>query len=259
MQETIEFEKKSLHKHSDFLMNSSQSESDEGEKSSNSSDERPIKKKKINIEFSEEPFENRMNIESSDKESKQISTLNSDHNQSLPSLTISTKRSRKNKSEIRDFFEKFQNTKGDVKLRCKTCKISEFSLNSGTSTLKKHHLVCIEKMQSSEQKISKFLLPVKKDNLSATTAQDLLIRWVLSNDQPFSVVDNNKFREFFGYCCKMYTLPCRQTLKKHIEKNYNEKRNELMLTLKNYPSKLSITADVWTSPKNEPFLGVVGN
>ena len=53
-----------------------------------------------------------------------------------------------------------------------------------------------------------------------------------------------------------FKLPTRNTIKNFIIKSLEKRKNLIKNYIKNIPGKVSITTDLWSSLKNESFLGI---
>ena len=53
-----------------------------------------------------------------------------------------------------------------------------------------------------------------------------------------------------------FKLPTRNTIKNFIIKSFEKRKNLIKNYIKNIPGKVSITTDLWSSLKNESFLGI---
>lgn len=168
---------------------------------------------------------------------------------------------------------------------CKEC-FNKYKLTTSVTSLRKHLTKHHLKAPTKKQKI----LPFKRVdpfNEHEQNEHDMyLIRWVICDLQPFTVVDNFYFRKFINFLCSRYTIPDRHRAKgKHkpnsaYVKSYNLYLNFLLI-LKFFnlieliinefvnqrakitgefyqiPGKYSLTADIWTSSINrEAFLGL---
>ena len=85
---------------------------------------------------------------------------------------------------------------------------------------------------------------------------DKLLTWIVTSDQPFSVVDDPKFEDLLEYLKKDVTVSSRRTIMRRLDEMYEQKKEELMETLNGFKSKYSITCDVWTSKNQLSFFGI---
>lgn len=88
-------------------------------------------------------------------------------------------------------------------------------------------------------------------------ANELTANFIVNNHLPLSLIDNNEFFEFTKYLNKDYKSVCRQTLKKRLEERYHRERERGFENyFRDFYPRVSLTADGWTSPVGEPFLGL---
>ncbi|CAG8820860.1 24479_t:CDS:2, partial [Cetraspora pellucida] len=85
---------------------------------------------------------------------------------------------------------------------------------------------------------------------------NLLITWLIVDQQPFTVVDNIYFVNWIRKLDPRYTLPTRQATKQMIIDEFNYRRERIHLDLAKIPGKVSLTADMWTDINKEAFLGL---
>jgi hAT family C-terminal dimerisation region/Protein of unknown function (DUF 659)/Domain of unknown function (DUF4413) len=84
-----------------------------------------------------------------------------------------------------------------------------------------------------------------------------VIEWIVLDIQPFKVVEGDSFRKMVSRFDPVYQIPTRNTVKKFIKKSFDRRRNKIKEYIsKNIPGKVSITTDIWSSIKNEGFLGI---
>lgn len=76
---------------------------------------------------------------------------------------------------------------------------------------------------------------------------------VVKDSQPFSIVDDEGFKEFVGKLDPTYTLPSRQVLKKMVVEKYEEEKTKAQLQ---DIEGVSLTADMWTSINMDAYLAV---
>ena len=75
---------------------------------------------------------------------------------------------------------------------------------------------------------------------------------IVTDTQPFTVVDDKGFRAFVQKLDPTYQLPSRSTIKAMVERKYEEEKRKTIVELE----KVSITADMWTSLNMDAYLGV---
>ena len=89
-------------------------------------------------------------------------------------------------------------------------------------------------------------------------ANQLIENYIIANNRPFSTVDNKEFCEMINYFNRDFKPVCRQTFKKVLESQFLFKKDSLKKLIIKKGVKISLTADGWTSPVNETFLGITG-
>ncbi len=83
-----------------------------------------------------------------------------------------------------------------------------------------------------------------------------VFEWIILDMQPFKVVEGEAFRKMILKFDPKYQLPTRNTIKNFIIKSFNKRRENIKNYIKNISGKVALTTDIWTSLKNEGFLGV---
>jgi hypothetical protein len=148
-----------------------------------------------------------------------------------------------------DFFIKLN----DKTLKCKKCMENEtlFSIKVSSNTLKKH-----VKMNHnlSQTKIDDYY---KKKDMS--DPRQLLIRFIVNGNHPFSIVEEEDFREFIGNLNSTFTIPSRFTIKRDIIKTFSDYKSKLISTFNKIDSKIAITTDIWTSMTNKPYAAITAH
>ena len=86
---------------------------------------------------------------------------------------------------------------------------------------------------------------------------ELLIRWIIKDQQAFSVVENADFCEFIAALDQRFQLPTRQLISQSILNLYNDQKEMLHILLSTMPNKFAITTDVWTSCTNLGYLSIM--
>ncbi|KAK9992708.1 hypothetical protein SO802_027693 [Lithocarpus litseifolius] len=74
-----------------------------------------------------------------------------------------------------------------------------------------------------------------------------LARMVILHEYPLAIVDHVGFRDFVGGLRPNFKIVGRNTLKRDIKKNYNEKNQKTMVEIDKNASKVAITTDLWTA------------
>jgi len=148
---------------------------------------------------------------------------------------------------------------------CSYCKDS-FQGPSSSSCLKhlrsRHPKKCSELLEAdSNQKqkdsATKFFFNTKmKQTFNTDVFLGKLLTWIVRSDQPFSIVDDEDFKEMMTYLKPNLSILSRTTLMRRLDHIYNYKKDELKRRLHSFASKFSVTCDVWTSKNQMSFFGI---
>jgi hypothetical protein len=128
------------------------------------------------------------------------------------------------------------------------------SPNNSTTTLErhlksKHHDAYIELY---EKRIA--IEPWSTDMQKAK--HEFFVNWIIMDQQPFNIVDNLSFQKFISSIQPRYKLPTRHTLKEMIVSKFETARIEVLNYLQLSTSKVSLTADMWTSISSLGILAI---
>ena len=83
-----------------------------------------------------------------------------------------------------------------------------------------------------------------------------MLDFIISNNHPFTVVDEEKFINFCKVLNPNYKMVKSDTIKKRICDRFVTQRTELMNHLQNESSMISGTTDLWTSGNNLSMLAL---
>jgi hypothetical protein len=86
-----------------------------------------------------------------------------------------------------------------------------------------------------------------------------IIRWIIKNDLPFSMVDNEDFADIFNYLKTESGLKSRKTLMSRMTELYGTTKTALCKPMETTTSKIPITCDMWTSKNGLSFFGITGH
>ena len=89
-----------------------------------------------------------------------------------------------------------------------------------------------------------------KDCLDAT------IDFIVRSQMPFSIVDSSWFKKLCSVLDQRYVLPSRQYLQQQILNRFANHRSLVADELGRLSTKVSLTADIWTSITNQVYLRV---
>lgn len=142
---------------------------------------------------------------------------------------------------------------------CKSCS-KEYGIKTGISTLKKHlyykHNITINNIKNIQSTLN--FSRVDPWPISEKQARDkVIIDWIISDLQPFQVVENPYFIRIFKKFDPRYQVPNRQNLKNMVVNEFNNIRENISAHIAQIPGKIALTADMWTSKfTNDAFLGL---
>ncbi|GES96273.1 zinc finger BED domain-containing protein 1-like [Rhizophagus clarus] len=142
--------------------------------------------------------------------------------------------------------------------KCKICN-KRFSAKSSTTTLrnhiKKYHKHIHRKANQTTLKFKSNITSFYDKEKNSEFVK-LLIKWIVIDMLPFSLVDSIYFIEFIQKLNPKFKCPGCTTLKNEVMFEFNSRRERIIDFVKNIPGRFSITTDIWSSIKNEAFIGV---
>jgi hypothetical protein len=137
---------------------------------------------------------------------------------------------------------------------CKLCH-KEYSKGTGITTIKghfKHDHSDVPFLQTD------LIEPYgKKDEEKVMHLIELLIRWIITDQQAFSVVENEDFCAFIKELDQKFRLPTRQSISESIIDLYNNQKQMLRTFLMTMQNKFTITTNVWSSCTNLGYLAIM--
>ncbi|TVU23008.1 hypothetical protein EJB05_32734 [Eragrostis curvula] len=133
----------------------------------------------------------------------------------------------------------------------------------GTSNLKKHLERCKAraKVNVMVEKLRAGATPADIDALENWAydydeARAALVRMIVLHELPFSLVEYDGFRDFVFKLNPIFKMVSRTTIKVDCMRTYEEGKLELQEAFKDINSKVSLTADMWTSNQTLGYLCV---
>jgi hypothetical protein len=100
---------------------------------------------------------------------------------------------------------------------------------------------------------------VHSKTISVAKVRTLLQKWVVLDQQDFTVVESPSFKEFIDGVKKLgneWIDIGADTLKNDIMESYQQKKDKLEELLKKNSSQVALTTDIWTSINMTPFMGI---
>jgi len=153
----------------------------------------------------------------------------------------------------KDYFAVHKSTR---KRKCLFCN-NIYSENTSITILKEH---LVSKHKEFKQLPNHSIEPFfsqEKDFIFEK--HDILMKMIIDNGLPFSIVSNKSFRDFCLSLNKLYKIPDRITCKSLVCKAFTSQKDKLQHYLSAFQGKMSITTDLWTSLSGDPIIGVTGH
>ncbi|GET04629.1 zinc finger BED domain-containing protein RICESLEEPER 2-like [Rhizophagus clarus] len=143
----------------------------------------------------------------------------------------------KKRSVVWAHFDKFADVKGVIWAKCQYCGSGKYNMSNGSSTgnLNRHDLTKahLEKVDPS----------VDKQPFSNKVFCKKLSEWIVTDDQPFTVVKSPEFHALINICNPEANIPSAGTIKSDILKLYKNYKTNVQNILQNVPGKISFTLD----------------
>ncbi|KAL6838606.1 hypothetical protein ACP4OV_031563 [Aristida adscensionis] len=166
---------------------------------------------------------------------------------------------RKLRSEIWKDFEPIYDGSTLAEAQCVHCsQVFKVTREVGTSACLRHLSNCEGKVKM-EQMIDEMKTTdasFKDWKFNQEVSRQELVKLIVVHELPFSLVEYPKFRSFVSSLNPWFTHISRTTIKSDCISTYEEGREKLRETLKNITSRVSLTADLWTSNQNLGYLCV---
>ena len=154
-------------------------------------------------------------------------------------------------------------------VRCDICaksrvKTDQLTDSGGTTNLLRHierkhpsvYETFSKKKGTLEQASMRAFVAGTPSNFNLERFWELIIIWIVDNDQAFRVVENRALRAAFKYCCKFAVLPGATTTRRKIGELYQTLLPKVQNLLTSAPGRLAFTTDEWTSPNSIAFKGI---
>ncbi|CAI2197258.1 670_t:CDS:1, partial [Funneliformis geosporum] len=140
---------------------------------------------------------------------------------------------------------------------CKRCNFM-FSNKSGNSSIERHlkrHNIIVPKVK--KQSILNFKCTNPWPEKEKLERDQIVVIWVISDQQPFRVVENKNFIKMINTFDPRYTIPNRHQIKAMVIQEFNKRCSNIGYDLRKIPEKVAFTADMWTSTlSSEAYLGL---
>jgi hypothetical protein len=141
---------------------------------------------------------------------------------------------------------------------CKRCNFA-FSIKTGNSSIERHllsqHNIVIPKVK--KQTTLKFICKDPWPAKEKLERDYVVVIWIIANQQPFSVLENEMFIRMMNTFDPRYKVPDRHQIKVMVVDEFDQRRLNIHYDLQKIPGKVSFTADMWTSTlSSEAYLGL---
>jgi hypothetical protein len=100
----------------------------------------------------------------------------------------------------------------------------------------------------------KFITKRRQKNL-----MQLLANFIIQDCQPFSIIESPSFIDLVHGLEPGFEIPCIKTMKKLIRDAYNWSMKQLLGMLVSEAETINFTTDMWTSRRNNGYIGVTVN
>lgn len=94
---------------------------------------------------------------------------------------------------------------------------------------------------------------------SQEASREALLKWIVSSDQPFSVVDQPSFMAYIKTLNPNAELVSDKTIRSDLMVTYKKMLQEMKTVISEIPGKISLTMDSWTSTNSLPFAAIRGH
>ena len=85
----------------------------------------------------------------------------------------------------------------------------------------------------------------------------MVVTWIISDQQPFNVVENEKFIDMVNVFDSRYKVPDRHQIKEKVVDVFDKRRLNIRYDILKIPGRVSFIADMWTSTlSSEAYLGL---
>ena len=178
------------------------------------------------------------------------------------------KRKRENASIIWDyFFEEYDEEEQQSYLICQLCRNKDitkrykWTKGASTSTAQGHlwrdHK--IDKNHPEEPEITGDIRSIIKHITSRRqlSLERSLIIFIILDCQPLNILRNNAFRDMLHNFEPGFKIPTEEKCKTMIQESYKWTKEHLQELLRSGANTVNITTDLWTSRRNDSYIGVI--
>ena len=200
-----------------------------------------------------------MDIAEENTEAMEMSTVNLSDTQGAPSPSkrkakgIRVGKIRQKRSRVWTLFEELHvGPDNKQHAKCKNCGIVYVcDSNCGTKNLLNHMDSCSKKHHIDMKKSQVGLRSPQFNHISFC---ELLIEAIVKHDLPFRFVEYEGIRTLFKYISPDIKLPCRNTVKKHVLRMFEDENIRLRDWLNIVEGRICLTSDLWSSAATDGYL-----
>ncbi|PKK78863.1 hypothetical protein RhiirC2_830657 [Rhizophagus irregularis] len=124
---------------------------------------------------------------------------------------------------------------------CYICE-GHFSANNSTTTLERHlkakHFDVYKDLGQVESNAKPWTVDIQQEK------HNLFVNWIITDQQPFTIVENQSFKKFIASIQPKYKIPSQHTIKDMIMKKFENAQIQIKNYLQLSTSKISLTMDI---------------
>ncbi|GJX12199.1 zinc finger BED domain-containing protein RICESLEEPER 2-like protein [Tanacetum coccineum] len=161
--------------------------------------------------------------------------------------------SMKDRSLVWSCFEKIEGaTPADRKATCHNCgKVYCAKPSSGTRNLKRHMLKCFNFEEGGP--------PQKRAPLDQDMYREKMAIAIIKHNYPFKYVEHEATRQLHKFLHRDAAPICRNSAKKDVIAIYEREKTKLKAMLEKVSSRISFTADLWSSITNDGYMALTAH
>ena len=129
---------------------------------------------------------------------------------------------------------------------CTKCNFV-FSPKSGNSSLERHllnkHQIKIPKI-NKQQTTLKFRCTDPWPSKEKSEWDQVVVIWIISDQQSFKVVENEKFIKMINTFDPRYKVPNHRQIKEMVIQEFDKRQSNIRYDLREIPSKVAFTTDM---------------
>ncbi|WVZ68433.1 hypothetical protein U9M48_017370 [Paspalum notatum var. saurae] len=170
-----------------------------------------------------------------------------------------TKR-RKLRSSIWKEFEPIYEGNLIVQAKCNHC-LEIFSANreSGRSSCRRHVKTCKERIRMNQMvgnmtSLSPDARALQNWKFDQEVSRNAMVNFIVLQELPYSLVEHEPFQKFIATLNPLFTIVSRTTVAEDVIRSYEKRKLAIRKVIKNSDSRVSLTADLWTSSQNLGYL-----